>query len=90
MPSPFSAVRYHSLVVDELPPVLEAVAWTSDGVLMGVRHKRRPIWGVQFHPESVCTDHGRRIIANFLAQSGPVGESHAVRWCGRGGRKRSR
>ncbi|NKZ06541.1 aminodeoxychorismate synthase component I [Actinomadura latina] len=72
VPSPFSAVRYHSLVVDELPPVLEPVAWTSDGVLMGVRHKVRPIWGVQFHPESVCTDHGRRIIANFLARSGPV------------------
>jgi para-aminobenzoate synthetase len=72
VPSPFSAVRYHSLVVDELPPELEAVAWTSDGVLMGVRHRRRPIWGVQFHPESVCTDHGRLIIANFLAQSGPV------------------
>ncbi|WP_396449126.1 aminodeoxychorismate synthase component I [Actinomadura sp.] len=69
VPSPFSAVRYHSLAVDGLPPVLEPVAWTSDGVLMGVRHRRRPIWGVQFHPESVCTDHGRRIIANFLAQS---------------------
>ncbi|MEU5987868.1 aminodeoxychorismate synthase component I [Spirillospora sp. NPDC047418] len=75
VPSPFSAVRYHSLVVDELPPELEAVAWTSDGVLMGVRHRRRPIWGVQFHPESVCTDHGRRIIANFLAQSGQVDAS---------------
>ncbi|GAA1871425.1 aminodeoxychorismate synthase component I [Actinomadura bangladeshensis] len=73
VPSPFSAVRYHSLAVAGLPPELEAVARTSDGVLMGVRHRRRPIWGVQFHPESVCTDHGRRIIANFLAQSGPVG-----------------
>ncbi|MFB4311276.1 aminodeoxychorismate synthase component I [Actinomadura sp. GTD37] len=72
VPSPFAAVRYHSLVVDGLPPVLEPVAWTSDGVLMGVRHRRRPIWGVQFHPESVCTEHGRRIVANFLAQAGPV------------------
>ncbi|MFA1541037.1 aminodeoxychorismate synthase component I [Actinomadura monticuli] len=72
VPSPFSAVRYHSLAVDEVPPVLEPVAWTSDGVLMAVRHKLRPIWGVQFHPESVCTEHGRRIIANFLAQAGPV------------------
>ncbi|MFA1548649.1 aminodeoxychorismate synthase component I [Actinomadura chokoriensis] len=70
VPSPFSAVRYHSLVADELPPVLEPVAWTSDGVLMGVRHTRRPIWGVQFHPESVCTDHGRLIVANFLALAG--------------------
>ncbi|TDC63080.1 aminodeoxychorismate synthase component I [Actinomadura sp. GC306] len=66
LPSPFSAVRYHSLAVADLPPVLEPVAWTSDGVLMGVRHTRRPIWGVQFHPESVCTEHGRRIIGNFL------------------------
>ncbi|QKW33918.1 aminodeoxychorismate synthase component I [Actinomadura sp. NAK00032] len=73
VPSPFTAVRYHSLVADDLPPVLEPIAWTSDGVLMAVRHTRRPIWGVQFHPESVCTEHGRRIIANFLAQAGRVG-----------------
>ncbi|MBB4777348.1 aminodeoxychorismate synthase component I [Actinomadura livida] len=66
LPSPFSAVRYHSLAVEDLPPVLEPVAWTPDGVLMGVRHTRRPIWGVQFHPESVCTEHGRAIIGNFL------------------------
>lgn len=66
VPSPFSAVRYHSLAVYDLPPVLEPVAWTADGVLMGVRHIERPIWGVQFHPESICTDHGRRIIGNFM------------------------
>ncbi|MFG1851481.1 aminodeoxychorismate synthase component I [Actinomadura geliboluensis] len=77
VPSPFTAVRYHSLVADDLPPALEPIAWTPDGVLMGVRHTRRPIWGVQFHPESVCTEHGRRIIANFLAQAGPVGAKPA-------------
>ena len=66
LPSPFQAVRYHSLAADELPEVLEPVAWTDDGVLMGVRHTRRPIWGVQFHPESVATEHGRLIIRNFL------------------------
>ncbi|HEY8482797.1 MAG TPA: aminodeoxychorismate synthase component I [Spirillospora sp.] len=66
LPSPFRAVRYHSLAVEELPPVLEPVAWAADGVLMGARHTGRPIWGVQFHPESVGTEHGRRIIANFL------------------------
>lgn len=66
VPSPFAAVRYHSLAVADLPPVLEPAAWADDGVLMAVRHVRRPVWGVQFHPESVCTDHGRRIIGNFL------------------------
>ncbi|XRQ04519.1 aminodeoxychorismate synthase component I [Actinomadura welshii] len=66
LPSPFAAVRYHSLAVAELPEELEPVAWTDDGVLMGVRHVRRPVWGVQFHPESVCTDHGRLLIGNFL------------------------
>ncbi|TDC54088.1 aminodeoxychorismate synthase component I [Actinomadura sp. KC345] len=70
LPSPFHAVRYHSLAVDGLPDALEPVAWTADGVLMGVRHTRRPIWGVQFHPESVGTDHGRLIIRNFLDLAG--------------------
>ncbi|MEU8342076.1 aminodeoxychorismate synthase component I [Spirillospora sp. NPDC048832] len=79
VPSPFTAVRYHSLVADDPPPALEPIAWTPDGVLMGVRHRRRPIWGVQFHPESVCTEHGRRIIANFLAQAGPVGAKPSSR-----------
>jgi len=66
VPSPFSAVRYHSLTVEGLPPVLEPIAWADDGVLMGVRHRERPMWGVQFHPESIRTAHGQRIIDNFM------------------------
>ena len=65
LPSPFQVVRYHSLVVDKLPAELEAIAWTVDGILMGVRHRERPVWGVQFHPESVCTEYGRQLMANF-------------------------
>jgi para-aminobenzoate synthetase len=66
IPQDFTAVRYHSLCIREpLPPALEATAWSDDGVLMGVRHRSRPLWGVQFHPESVLTAHGQRLIANF-------------------------
>ncbi len=63
----FAAVRYHSLVVSPLlPACLEATAFTDEGLIMAVRHRERPQWGVQFHPESICTEHGDRIIANFL------------------------
>ncbi len=66
LPSEFTAVRYHSLCVEQpLPPELEGIAWTLDGVLMGVAHRTRPQWGLQFHPESICTEHGRRILARF-------------------------
>jgi para-aminobenzoate synthetase len=66
LPSPLPVVRYHSLAVSDLPPSLEPIAWaSSDDVLMGVRHRSRPAWGVQFHPESVCTSHGHQLLANF-------------------------
>jgi len=70
LPNPFEATRYHSLEVREasLPPELEAVAWSEDdGLVMGLRHRELPYWGVQFHPESVLTLDGPRLVENFLA-----------------------
>lgn len=68
IPSPFNATRYHSLVIkrDTLPACLEITAETDEGEIMGVRHRELPIWGVQFHPESILTEHGRQLMANFL------------------------
>ena len=65
IPSPFEVVRYHSLMVGDLPPDLHALAWSEDGVLMAVRHLEKPQWGVQFHPESICSEHGARLLRNF-------------------------
>jgi para-aminobenzoate synthetase len=66
LPDTFTAVRYHSLAVQEpWPDALEATAWADDGVVMGLRHRTRPLWGVQFHPESVATECGERLIGNF-------------------------
>ncbi len=68
LPSPFTATRYHSLAVrrETLPDCLEVTAWTADGEIMGLMHKDRPIHGVQFHPESIATEHGHEMIGNFL------------------------
>ncbi len=65
IPDRFEAVRYHSLAVTQLPSCLEPLAWTSDGTLMGLRHVSLPWWGVQFHPESICTEFGARLLRNF-------------------------
>ena len=65
IPDRFEAVRYHSLAVTALPRSLEPLAWTSDGTLMALRHLSRPWWGVQFHPESICTEFGARLLRNF-------------------------
>lgn len=67
VPNPFQATRYHSLIVEEpLPDDLQVTAFTSDGEVMGVSHKAYPTAGVQFHPESILTEHGKRILQNFL------------------------
>ena len=70
--NPFTATRYHSLAVSRntLPNVLEVTAWTDDGEIMGVQHKSRPIHGVQFHPESIATESGHDLLANFLDLAG--------------------
>ncbi|MBL3808123.1 aminodeoxychorismate synthase component I [Streptomyces sp. BRB081] len=65
LPHPLEVVRYHSLAVTELPPELEATAWSAEGVLMALRHRTLPLWGVQFHPESIGTEEGHRLLANF-------------------------
>ena len=69
LPSPFSATRYHSLIVDRatLPETLLPIAWTEDGLLMGVRHRMLPVFGVQFHPESIASEAGHDLLANFLS-----------------------
>jgi len=66
---PFEATRYHSLVIEResLPDTLEVTAWTDDGEIMGVRHRRLPVEGVQFHPESILTQQGHELLGNFLA-----------------------
>jgi para-aminobenzoate synthetase component II len=69
LPSPFEAIRYHSLLVEpeSLPECLEVSAWTAEGEIMGLRHKRLGVEGVQFHPESILTEHGKDLLKNFLA-----------------------
>jgi anthranilate synthase/aminodeoxychorismate synthase-like glutamine amidotransferase len=72
LPDPLVATRYHSLVVEResVPQALEVSAWTEDGIVMGLRHKDLPVEGVQFHPESILTEGGHRMIANWLALCG--------------------
>ncbi|MEO6824980.1 MAG: aminodeoxychorismate/anthranilate synthase component II [Nitrosospira sp.] len=70
LPSPFTATRYHSLVIEResLPDCLEITAWTEDGEIMGIRHKTLAVEGLQFHPESILTEHGHKLLENFLKQ----------------------
>lgn len=79
LPSPFRATRYHSLVVERetFPACLHISAWTDDGLVMGLAHRELPIWGVQFHPESIETEHGHQMIRNFLdSTTGRPGRAH--------------
>jgi anthranilate synthase component II len=71
LPTPLRATRYHSLIVDRttLPPALEVTAWTEDGTIMGLRHCTLPIEGVQFHPESIASEHGHAMLKTFLTQT---------------------
>ncbi|MBO9131322.1 aminodeoxychorismate/anthranilate synthase component II [Bacillus sp. 165] len=70
IPNPFAATRYHSLIVkkETLPDCLEISSWTEEGEIMGIRHKTLPIEGVQFHPESIMTSHGKELLKNFIVQ----------------------
>lgn len=71
LPENFKVGRYHSLVIapESLPPCLAATAWADDGTIMAIEHRDHPVFGVQFHPESILTEHGYRILSNFLAQA---------------------
>ena len=70
LPSPFVATRYHSLVVEDVPDALVVNARSADGAVMGLRHRELPIHGVQFHPESIATEHGHAMLATFLREAG--------------------
>lgn len=80
LPNPLVATRYHSLVVSthDLPPELEVTAWSEDGTIMGLRHRELPVEGVQFHPESILTERGHQLLANWLVVCGHAGALSAV------------
>jgi anthranilate synthase component II len=77
LPSPFTATRYHSLIVEDVPDNLIVNATSDDGHVMGFRHKTLPIHGVQFHPESIATEHGHAMLANFMRAAGMRGKERA-------------
>jgi len=81
LPNPFPAIRYHSLAVmrDALPECLEVSAWTSNGIIMGLRHRQFPVEGVQFHPESIMTEVGKDLLKNFLRLSYTRGNNSEVK-----------
>jgi para-aminobenzoate synthetase len=79
IPQDFPVVRYHSLQITDMGPDGHVTAWADDGVTMGIEHRRRPMWGVQFHPESVATEHGARLVENFYALAR---EQRSPRWRG--------
>ncbi len=81
LPSPFEATRYHSLIVERqsLPSCLSITAETEDGLIMAFEHEERPLFGVQFHPESIASEHGHRLLANFLQQAGIKSDLNSVR-----------
>ncbi len=79
IPNPFEAIRYHSLAISrsDMPDDLEVSAWTDKGVVMGVRHRSHPVEGVQFHPESIKTEYGKKLLRSFLEMPLPVGDEKA-------------
>ncbi len=79
IPQDFPVVRYHSLAITDMGPDGHVTAWADDGVVMGIEHRRRPMWGVQFHPESVATEHGARLVENFY---GLARRQRSPRWRG--------
>lgn len=76
LPSPFEATRYHSLILEKetLPDSLEVTAWTEDGIVMGVKHRSFKVEGVQFHPESILTRYGHKLLANFIGKNNFIGK----------------
>ena len=80
LPSPYTATRYHSLIVEDIPDSLPVNATADDGSVMGFRHENLPIHGVQFHPESIATEHGHALLANFMAIAGIEAKESPLFW----------